>query len=183
MITYDLIMSAPGGPPCSDWTPERINAALSRLDCSSWVAAAESARADRWRTVSLADLRLTAYRVATREQRIAGVRRSVSIRIMHDRRRFGDRADDHTLGVWGELERWCSGDDAVDLAALRDAADAAYAAAYAAAAYAADAAADAAAYVAAYAAYAAADAADEREKMRIKILQHGLLLFAGKVDK
>lgn len=154
MITYDLIVNAPGGPPCSGWTKARLNAALSRLDCTSWVAAAESARADQWRTVSLADLRLTAYRVATREQRIAGVRRSVSIRIMHDRRRFGDRADDHTLGVWGELDRWCSGDDAVDLAALRDAADdAAHACAVDDAAY------DAA--YAAHAAHAAYDAADE----------------------
>ncbi len=154
-ITADLIMSAPGGPPCALWPRERVEQMLARLDCSSWVALAESARAANW-PVSLADLRLTAYRVATREQRIAGVRRSIAVRIGHDMDRLGGQADDHTLGVWGELVRWCAGDDDVDLDGLRSAA-ASSAYAYAAASSSASSA-SSYAYAAAAASYAASSA-------------------------
>ena len=162
MITADLIMAAPGGPPCSGWPRERVERVLAHLDCSSWVALAESARAAKWRLVSLADLRLTAYRAATREQRIAGARRSTFVRVDAQVERWPDVSDD-VQAIRGELLRWCAGDDDVDRWMLREDAwscyaDAADDAAAAAAAYAVAAAAYAAAYAAADADAAAADA-------------------------
>ncbi len=55
MITADIIMSAPGGPPCVRWPRERVESVLATLDCSSWVRLAESAR-DAGRPVSFAEL-------------------------------------------------------------------------------------------------------------------------------
>ena len=144
LITTDLIMST---RPCSDWPRERVDAVLAKLDTSSWTRLAESARDSGW-PVSLADLRLTAYRAATPAKRLRGVRRSTRFRIEAQAKRW-PTVSAAVARVRADLLRWAAGDD-VDMADVRRRA------------YAADAASDAdaaaAAYAAAYAAYAAADA-------------------------
>ena len=149
LITTDLIMST---RPCSDWPRERVDAVLAKLDTSSWTRLAESARDSGW-PVSLADLRLTAYRAATPAKRLRGVRRSTRFRIEAQAKRW-PTVSAAVARVRADLLRWAAGDD-VDMADVRRRAYAAYAAD---AASDADADAAAAAYAAAYAAYAAADA-------------------------
>ena len=65
-ITADLIMST---RPCERWPRAKIERVLAHLDCTSWTALAESARAAKWRLVSLTDLRLTAARYAAQHHR------------------------------------------------------------------------------------------------------------------
>ena len=65
-ITADLIMST---RPCERWPRAKIERVLAHLDCASWTALAESARAAKWRLVSLTDLRLTAARYAAQHHR------------------------------------------------------------------------------------------------------------------
>ena len=178
MITVDLLMST---KPCERWPRERVEALLARpeIDRSSWVRFAESCLvAD---AVSLADLRLTAYRAATPAQRLIGVRRSTRIRIEAQTRRWPTMSD-AVSAVRADLLRWCDGGP-VDLVDVRHHAAAAYAAADAAAAADADAygtatavasaaaAADAAADAYAYAAYAAAAEA-----------RAGLMFICGVLD-
>ena len=173
-ITADLIMST---RPCERWPRAKIERVLAHLDCASWTALAESARAAKWRLVSLTDLRLTAARYAAQHHRpllVAWVQHVTRQRVAAYRRRWPRRLD-----AWdgtGEQARairsnaWrvydATAADYAAYVATATAADAAYAAdadADAAAAYASDAADAADAYDAAaasddaaYDAYAAA---------------------------
>lgn len=114
MITVDLLMAT---KPCERWPRERVEALLARaeIDCSSWVRFAESCLAAD--AVSLADLRLTAYRAATPAQRLIGVRRSTRVRVEAQIRRWPD-AGAEVAAVRDDLLRWAAGED-VDLADLR----------------------------------------------------------------
>ena len=132
MITVDLLMST---KPCERWPRERVEALLARpeIDRSSWVRFAESCLvAD---AVSLADLRLTAYRAATPAQRLIGVRRSTRIRIEAQTRRWPTMSD-AVSAVRADLLRWCDGGP-VDLVDVRHHVASAYAAPDAPAAFAA----------------------------------------------
>lgn len=142
-ITVDAILAT---VPCADWPRGRVTAALAKADTSSWVALAESARSDKWRTVTLADLRLTVCRYAARRHRVSvltpWVQEVTRRRVVAQRQRHGSAATPETLAIWAELELW---DGTVATAdALSQRADdewsrncaACAAAAYAAAAYA-----------------------------------------------
>ena len=153
VITVDAILAT---VPCVDWPRGRVTAALAKADTSSWVALAESARSDKWRTVTLADLRLTVCRYAARRHRVSvltpWVQEVTRRRVVAQRQRHGSAATPETLAIWAELELW---DGTVATAdALSQRADAEWSRNCAARA-------DAAAYAAAdaYAAYAAARAA------------------------
>ena len=107
MITVDTILAT---VPCADWTRWRVTAALANADTSSWVALAESARADKWRTVTLADLRLTVCRHAARQHRASVLTpwvQEVTRRcVVAQRRRHGTAATPETLAIWDALESW-----------------------------------------------------------------------------
>ena len=55
MITVDLLMST---HPCENWPRSRVERLVPKMDCSSWTAFAASAKASRWRRVSIGDLTL-----------------------------------------------------------------------------------------------------------------------------
>ena len=165
-ITADLIMST---RPCERWPRAKIERVLAHLDCTSWTALAESARAAKWRLVSLTDLRLTAARYAAQHHRpllVAWVQHVTRQRVAAYRRRW-PRASAEVVALWDRLDAWDG--TAEQARAIRSnawrvydvATTAAAAAAYAAAAtaYATAYAASATAAHAAYAASAAADAA------------------------
>ena len=169
-ITADLIMST---RPCERWPRAKIERVLAHLDCASWTALAESARAAKWRLVSLTDLRLTAARYAAQHHRpllVAWVQHVTRQRVAAYRRRW-PRASAEVVALWDRLDAWdgtaeqarvirsnawrvydATAADYAAYVATATAADAAYAAdadADAAAAYASDAADAAAAYDAA----------------------------------
>ena len=166
-ITADLIMST---RPCERWPRAKIERVLAHLDCASWTALAESARAAKWRLVSLTDLRLTAARYAAQHHRpllVAWVQHVTRQRVAAYRRRW-PRASAEVVALWDRLDAWDGTAEQArairsnawrvyDVAAAAAAYDAA-SDAYAAAAAAYDAASDA--YAAAAAAYAAAAASD-----------------------
>ena len=168
-ITADLIMST---RPCERWPRAKIERVLAHLDCASWTALAESARAAKWRLVSLTDLRLTAARYAAQHHRpllVAWVQHVTRQRVAAYRRRW-PRASAEVVALWDRLDAWDgTGEQARAIradarlvyadAAYDDDAAAAYAAAYAAYAAAADANAAAAAADAAASDAAAYDAA------------------------
>ena len=66
MITVDLLMST---HPCENWPRSRVERLVPKMDCSSWTAFAASAKASRWRRVSVDDLTLTACRYAAAHHR------------------------------------------------------------------------------------------------------------------
>ena len=107
MITVDAILAT---VPCVDWPRGRVTAALAKADTSSWVALAESARSDKWRTVTLADLRLTVCRYAARRHRVSvltpWVQEVTRRRVVAQRQRHGSAATPETLAIWAELELW-----------------------------------------------------------------------------
>ena len=146
-ITADLIMST---RPCERWPRAKIERVLAHLDCASWTALAESARAAKWRLVSLTDLRLTAARYAAQHHRpllVAWVQHVTRRRVAAYRRRW-PRASAEVVALWDRLDAWDGTDE--QALAIRSNAWRVYdvATTTAAAAYAAP---------AAYAAYAAAD--------------------------
>lgn len=174
-VTLDLIMST---RPCSHYPRDTVSALLAKYGpFKSWEHLAEVARAAEW-PVSLADLRLTAYKTATPAQREVAVRHSTKVRVEAQVRRWPNPPA-AVVDVRRRLLAWAGGgseaisqlkhDAARCLAALATtaAAQAAYDAAYDA-----DAAAAAprvaaytvnavnAAYASADASYASADAYD-----------------------
>lgn len=153
-ITTDLIMST---VPCVGWPRERVEVTLEQLDCSSWLALVESAIRERWRAVSLPDLRLTLCRHAAQRHREA-VLAPWAVEVTHARvtaqRLRYPRAIPEVVAIWDRLAAW-SGDREEILEIRRDAREANANAAYAYA----DAAADAGASSSAAYADAGADAA------------------------
>ena len=179
MITLALLMST---CPCPRYPRKRVAQILKALNHPrTWMEFAERARDAGWEhgpaNVSLADLRLTAYRAATPKQRQRAVREVTRWRVVAQIARWPEvtpavRAVRERLLAWcatGEGDIWQISDAARDAAAAR-AANVDYTRA---------AAARAAAYVAAYAAaadaVAAADAAFQwRSLIRIcEILDEG----------
>ena len=168
MITVDLLMST---HPCADWPRERVERLVPRMDCRSWSAFAASAKASRWRRVSVDDLTLTACRYAAAHHRadvlVPWVQHVTRLRVDAQRKRY-PHAPAGVVAAWDALDTWDG--TAATARGIRDRAcdvwrSAAAARAAAAAARAADAAAaDAAAADAAYVAYVAADA-DARSSM------------------
>lgn len=110
--------------PCSNWPEDLVSAALAALGHpSTWATAVEACMADGWRTVSLADVRLTICRHAAQNHR------KILISWMLDRSEWwlvrAGRFEADLRGVFADLRRWAAGED-VRLGDVRDRANKIY---------------------------------------------------------
>lgn len=127
-ITVDTIMAT---QPCDLYPREYVERILAEVGpIDSWEALAIAARDRGWRDVSLGDLRLTAYRAATPEQRRRGVVHSTRARVEAQARRWPE-VDGAVAGVRRQLLAWEGDFD--EICRIRDASYAADATSYAAA--------------------------------------------------
>ena len=106
MITVDLLMST---HPCADWPRSRVERLVPKMDCSSWTAFAESAKASRWRRVSIGDLTLTACRYAAAHHRadvlVPWVQHVTRLRVDAQRKRY-PHAPAGVVAAWDALDTW-----------------------------------------------------------------------------
>ena len=106
MITVDLLMST---HPCADWPRSRVERLVPKMDCSSWTAFAASAKASRWRRVSIGDLTLTACRYAAAHHRadvlVPWVQHVTRLRVALQRKRYPN-APAGVVAAWDALDAW-----------------------------------------------------------------------------
>lgn len=134
MITADDIMAT---RPCADFPRARVETLIAKYGpFASWTHLAEVAHAAGW-PVSLADLRLTAYRAATPKQRETAVRDSTRIRVESQAKHWTNPTEE-VAGIRARLLAWAAGGPEdirqilADIIVVGDDDDAAYATARAA---------------------------------------------------